>query len=125
MRATLAFNGLMEALNTIESNWEEDKLEILKKIQINNIRRFLIGHANINSIPKKFEILSSMVKYSIDILVVSKTKLDYFFPQIRIERYAPPFRYDKNSHGSGILLFLREHVPAKHLKNILKGFLWN
>ena len=59
-----------------------------------------------------------MVKYSIDILVVSKTKLDSFFPQIRIERYAPPFRYDKNSHGSGILLFLREHVPAKHLKNI-------
>ena len=62
MRATLAFNGLMEALKTIEGNWEEGILEILKKIQINNIRRFLIGHANINSIPKKFEILSSMVK---------------------------------------------------------------
>ena len=68
--------------------------------------------------------LSSMVKDSIDILMVSETKLDSSFPQaqFRMERYVPPFRYDRNSHGGGILLFIREHIPKKiinitHLKD--------
>ena len=59
--------------------------------------------------------LSSMVKDNIDILMVSETKLDSSFPQaqFRIEGYAPPFRYDRNSHGGGILLFIREEFPTK------------
>ena len=59
--------------------------------------------------------LSSMVKDNIDILMVSETKLDSSFPQaqFRIEGYAPPFRYDRNSHGGGILLFIREDIPTK------------
>ena len=59
--------------------------------------------------------LSSMVKDSIDILMVSETKLDSSFPQaqFRMEGYAPPFRYDRNSHGAGILLLIREDIPTK------------
>ena len=59
--------------------------------------------------------LSSMVKDSIDILMVSETKLDSSFPQaqFRMEGYAPPFRYDRESHGGGILLFIREDIPTK------------
>ena len=59
--------------------------------------------------------LSSMVKDNIDILMVSETKLDSPFPQAQftIEGYAPPFRYDKNSYGGGILLFIREDIPKK------------
>ena len=59
--------------------------------------------------------LSSIVKDNIDILMVSETKLDSPFPQaqFRIEGYAPPFRYDRNSHGGGILLFIREDIPTK------------
>ena len=26
---------------------------------------------------------------------------------------APPFRYDRNSHGGGILIFIREDIPTK------------
>ena len=53
--------------------------------------------------------LSSIVKDNIDMLMVSETKLDSSFPQVqfRIEGYAPPFRYDRKSHGGGILLFIR------------------
>ena len=56
--------------------------------------------------------LSSMVKYNIDILMVSETKLDSSFLQIQLRRegYAHPFRY---SHGGGILLFIREDIPTK------------
>ena len=41
---------------------------------------FVIGHININSIRNKFEMLFSMVKDNIDILMVSETKLDSSFP---------------------------------------------
>ena len=47
--------------------------------------------------------------------MVSKTKLDSSFPQteFRIEGYTPPFRYDMNSRAGGILLFIREDIPAR------------
>ena len=65
--------------------------------------------------------------------MVSENKLDSSFPQaqFRIEGYAPPFRYNRNCHGSGILLFIREGIPTKIISitpfsiTILKGFLWN
>ena len=59
--------------------------------------------------------LSTMVKDNIDMLMVSETKLDSFYPQaqFRIETCAPPFTYDRNSHGGGILLFIREDIPTK------------
>ena len=82
-------------------------LEILKKIRINNVNRIPIGRKNINPIRNKFDMLSSIVKDNIDIIMVSEAKLNSFFPQtqFRIEGYAPPSRYDSNSHG-GIVLFI-------------------
>ena len=96
---------------TIENNCEEGPFEILKKIRINNVKRVVIGHINIKFIRNKFD----MVKGNNDILMISETKLDSSFPQaqFRMERYAPLFRYDRNYHGGGILLFLREDIPTK------------
>ena len=56
-----------------------------------------------------------MVKDNTDILMISETKLDSSFPQaqFRMERYAPPFGYDRNYYGGGILLFLREDIPTR------------
>ena len=68
-----------------------------------------------NSIRNKFDMLFSMVKDNIDILMVSETKLDSSFPQaqFRIEGYVPQFRYDRNSHGGDILHFIREDIATK------------
>ena len=87
----------------------------MKKIRINNVNRVVTGRVNIDSIRNKFDMLSSMVKDNIDILTVAGIKLDSSFPQaqFRMEGYAPPFRYDRNSHGGGILLFIREDIPTK------------
>ena len=95
-----------ETFKTIRSNCEGGPFEILKKIRINNVNTVVTGHVNIDSIKNKFDMLSSMVKDNIDILTVAETKLDSSFPQaqFRMEWYAPPFRYDRNSHGGGILL---------------------
>ena len=57
--------------------------------------------------------------------MVSETKQDPSFPQVqfRIEGWAPSFRYDRNSHGGGILLFIRENIPTKIISIVpLKDF---
>ena len=60
-----------------------------------------------------------MVKDNLDILMVLETKLDSSFPptQFRIEGYDHPFRYDRKSHGGGILLFIKEDILAKILQS--------
>ena len=59
--------------------------------------------------------LSSMAKDKMNILMVSETKLNSSFPEtlFRIEGNAPSFRYERKSNGGGILLFVKEGVPAK------------
>ena len=94
--------------------------------------RVLIVHIDINSICNNFDMITSMViKDNIGILMISETKLDSSFPQtqFRIGGYAPPFRYDRNSHDDGIFLFIREDIPAKiiiiaPLEKILKGLFY-
>ena len=79
------------------------------------MNRVVKRHININSVRNKFDMPSIMVKDNIDILMLLETKLNSSFPQtqFRTEEYAPPFRYDTNSYGGGILLFIREDIPTK------------
>ena len=75
----------------------------------------MIGHININSIRNKFEMLSNSIKGNLDILMISETKLDSTFPsnQFTIEGYAAPIRFDRNSRRGGIILYIREDIPAR------------
>ena len=72
----------------------------------------IIGHLNINSIRNKFEMLSMSVAQYVDILVLSETKLDSTFPSIQflINGFSVPHRLDRNSKGSGILLYVRDKI---------------
>ena len=56
-----------------------------------------------------------MINDNIDIFLVSETKLDGTFPvgQFCIDGYSTPHRFDRISHGGGILLCIRE--PSKIL----------
>ena len=57
--------------------------------------------------------------------MVSEIKQDPSFPQVqfRIEGWALSLRYDRNSHGCGILLFIRENIPTKIISIVpLKDF---
>ena len=89
----------------------------------------VIGHININSIRNKFEPLKNPIQDNIDILFVSETKLDDTYPvcQFYIDGYSTPYRFDRTSHGGGILLYIREDIPSKILKfepvqNNFEGF---
>ena len=77
----------------------------------------MIGHININSIRNKFEMLSNSIKGNLDILMISETKLDSTFPsnQFTTEKYAASIRIDRDGRGGGILLYIREDIPARLL----------
>ena len=55
----------------------------------------------------------------VDFLVISERKLDDSFPagQFKIPGFALPFRLDRNQNGGGIIVFVREDIPAKYLSS--------
>ena len=72
---------------------------------------------NINSTQNKFETLVSPVT-SDNILMISETKIDESFPfsQFMIDGFSIPYRYDRNAHGGGILVYFRNNITAKLLE---------
>ena len=91
----------------------------LTDIRISNMNKLIFGYLYINSLKNKFDLLSEQVKGSIDILMVSETKLDDSFPkgQFLIEGFHSPFRFDSNRNGGGIMLYVREDISAKLLSH--------
>ena len=91
----------------------------LRKLKIQFPDKLIISHLNINSIKNKFDSLSFMVENNADILLISETKLDDSFPsgQFKICGFSMPYRYDRNSMGGGLLLYIRDDIPTKLLKH--------
>ena len=77
----------------------------------------ILGHLNINSIRNKFDPLKFITGNNIDIFLISETKLDDSFPtaQFLIKGFDAPYRFDRNSKGGGLLLYIREDTPPKIL----------
>ena len=98
----------------------------LESIRNRNINRIVIAHLNINSLRNKFESLVDQIVGKVDILMISKTKLDSSFPegQFLIKGYNAPYIMDRNSHGGGIMLYVREDITSKLLncEKEIEGF---
>ena len=54
--------------------------QTLKPVSFKNLNRNITAHLNINSLSKKFDLLSEKVKSYIDILFISETILYNSFP---------------------------------------------
>ena len=78
----------------------------LKGIRVKNLNRLIIGHLNINSIRNKFELLRDQVQDNIDVPT----------SQFVIKGYSTPFRLDRDKNGGGLMLYIREDIPAQQLK---------
>ena len=91
-------------------NWND-----LRSYKIDNINNLVVGCININSIRNKFDQLKLLVRDNVDILVIEETKIDETFPtgQFIIEDYMPPFRKDRNQYGGGLLIYVKDNIPAK------------
>ena len=92
----------------------------LKQLRNQNPYRIIIGHLNINSIRNKFESFVIFVDNDLDILMVSETKIDNTFPesQFLIFNIFKTFRLDRTAKGGGILLYIREDIPCRYIKQI-------
>ena len=89
-------------------------------------KNLLFVYLSINSIRNKFDSLKELVSDSIDILILSATKLDGSLnsSQFRIEGYMLPNRADRNRTGGGLHIFITEGVPVKEvplLSSTVKG----
>ena len=89
-----------------------------------------VGTLDINSFAPKFEQLREIIGKNLDILTIQETKLDSSFPtqQFSLEGFSAPYRLDRNRNGGGVLIYVREDIPSKQLKNtpllrMLKGCL--
>ena len=91
---------------------------ILKNLRLSNPKRIIIGHLNINSIRKKIEMLSDLVKQKVDILLITETKIDNSFSSalFSIPGFSSPFRLNRSIHGGGIILYVRSDIPCRLLK---------
>ena len=101
-----------------ETNMDDPNV-ILNRLKSKNLNKPIIAQININFLEKKFEPLVSLVKEKVDILMVSETKLDDTFPfnQFEIEGYSQQFRLDRNCHGGGIIIYVRDHIPCKKINS--------
>ena len=56
----------------------------------------------------------------VDILLITESKLNNSFPsaQFQINGFSSPYRFDRNPHGGGILLYVKKDIPLKLLNGI-------
>ena len=105
----------------LDTNLTPDKQ--LDKLKTLNKNCLLVAHININFLYNKFEALKSLVQNKLDILVISETKIDNSYPtnQFLFEGFPPPFRMDRNCNGGGVMIYIKEGIPCKILKEDFKG----
>ena len=96
---------------------DSDDVSILNEIRVKYAKNVVIAHLNINSLANKIDALKLVIKDKIDILVLGETKLDDSFPeqQFFIEGYKKPYRLDRNSHGGGVMIYVRKDIPSREL----------
>ena len=90
---------------------------ILNDLRVKNLHRLIFAHININSILNKFDMLADLIVGKVGLLLISETKIDDTFPsaQFQISGFSTPFRLDRTQNGGGIMLYVREDIPAKRI----------
>ena len=71
--------GIKHASSPVDFQDAENQISTHHQIRIKNTNRLIIGHLNINSLRNDFEMLKELIKDKIDIILISKTKLDSSF----------------------------------------------
>ena len=98
-----------------------DSLCRLDNLKLCHPNKVIIGNLNINSISIKFEQVKDLILTNIDILVVTETKVDDTFPvgHFFVKGFSTPYRIDRNRHGGGIMIFVKDDIPSRVLNKHL------
>ena len=80
-----------------------------------DLNKLIFVHLNINSIGNKFNCLADIIKDNIDILMISEINVGNSFPdgQFFLDGFGIPFHNYRNRNCGGIMLFIRNDIPAK------------
>ena len=89
----------------------------LKTLRLNNPKNVIFSYLNINSIRNKMGSLREVVMENVDILAITKTKIDESFPtaQFLLVGYHSPYRLDKSPKSGGILVYVKSSIPSRQL----------
>ena len=90
----------------------------LKVMKENSPNKIIAGHLNINSLRNKFDALQFIINRSLDIILLSETKLvdSFLSAQFILKNFGiPPYRLDRNSNCGELLLYVCEDIPSKFL----------
>ena len=90
----------------------------LKETRSKNLNQIVPAHLNINSLRKKFNILTDQVTGNVDVMVISETKLNDSFPasQFKGPGYSSLYRLDRDQNGGFIIdVFVCEDIILKVL----------
>ena len=76
-----------------------------------------MGHLNTNSVGKKFDAFTYIIDKTIDLLLISETKLDDSFPiaQFQMKGFSVSYRCGKNGKDGVLLVYIREDKQSKLL----------
>ena len=98
-------------------------MKTLFNIRKHHSNEIIMAHANINYLRNKFDMLTNSVTEYIDKLMISETKLDDTFLHVlyHLKDFSNPYRLARNSHGGGILIYLRDNI-ASHLVKLSQKF---
>ena len=119
---TIATNEEGESENESGIQDESQKCESfthhLLGIRKHHSNKIIMAHINLNSLRNKFDVLTNSVSEYIDILMISEIKLDDTFPHAlyHLKDFSNPYRLDRNSHGGGILVYVRDNIPSNLVK---------
>ena len=117
-----SFSLDQSTLSTLTHKLNIDPYSNIEKIRSKNPNRLIIAQFNINSLRYKFGSLVEILHSKVDILLISETKIDSSFPTAQFEIGYTAFRLDRNSNGGGILVYVREDIPATPLNTELLCF---
>ena len=81
-----------------------------KMINAENFDDIIVGTRNINSISPKFDEFKLMVSGYFNFIIVTEAKLDDC-----IDGFSIPYRLDRNRHGGGLMIYVRDYIPSKML----------
>ena len=89
-----------------------DTITDLRTFRIKYPSNVIIDHLNINSIRKKFELLSFLIGGKVGILLIIETKIDGTFPtsQFLMSGYSNVYWLDRNDKRGGIMLFIKDNL---------------
>ena len=93
---------------------------LLRMDLTSNTNRIIVAQLNINSsLRNKVDALKTIISGKIDVLVITKSKLDHTFHtnQFLIDGFSPPFRLDRNSRGGGVMIYARNDILCRELKS--------